>query len=51
MPQCSLRYRIVNVFAEEADLSGDALAVIEDARDLSDGDVHSVISANSASAP
>jgi trans-2,3-dihydro-3-hydroxyanthranilate isomerase len=37
-----LRFRIVNVFAEEIALSGNALAVIEDARGLSDEQMQAI---------
>ena len=38
----SLRFHIVNVFAEEAALSGNALSVIEDARALSDEEMQAI---------
>jgi PhzF family phenazine biosynthesis protein len=38
----SLRFHIVNVFAEEMALSGNALAVIEDAIDLSDDEMQAI---------
>jgi trans-2,3-dihydro-3-hydroxyanthranilate isomerase len=38
----SLRFRLVNVFAEDSRWSGNALAVIEEARDLSDEDMQAI---------
>ncbi len=38
----SLRFRLVNVFAEDSRWSGNALAVIEDARDLSDEEMQAI---------
>ena len=37
-----LRFRLVNVFAEDSRWSGNALAVIEDARDLSDEEMQAI---------
>ena len=42
MPPRSLRFRLVNVFAEDSCWSGNALAVIEDARDLSDEEMQAI---------
>jgi predicted PhzF superfamily epimerase YddE/YHI9 len=42
MARRSLRFRIVNVFAEDSRWSGNALAVIEDARDLSDEEMQAI---------
>jgi trans-2,3-dihydro-3-hydroxyanthranilate isomerase len=36
------RFRLLNVFAEDSRWSGNALAVIEDARDLSDGELQAI---------
>jgi trans-2,3-dihydro-3-hydroxyanthranilate isomerase len=38
----SLRFRLVNVFAEDSCWSGNALAVIEDARDLTDEEMQAI---------
>jgi PhzF family phenazine biosynthesis protein len=38
----SLRFRLVNVFAEDSPWSGNPLAVIEDARDLSDEEMQAI---------
>ncbi|MGD0674375.1 MAG: PhzF family phenazine biosynthesis protein [Polyangiaceae bacterium] len=38
----SFRFRLVNVFAEDSAWSGNALAVIEDARDLSDEEMQAI---------
>jgi trans-2,3-dihydro-3-hydroxyanthranilate isomerase len=38
----SLRFRLVNVFAEDSCWSGNALAVIEEARDLSDREMQAI---------
>jgi PhzF family phenazine biosynthesis protein len=38
----SLRFRLVNVFAEDSCWSGNALAVIEDARELSDEEMQAI---------
>ena len=38
----SLRFRLVNVFAENSPWSGNALAVIEDARDLCDEEMRAI---------
>ncbi len=38
----SLRFRLVNVFAEDSRWSGNALAVIEDARDPSDAEMQAI---------
>ena len=51
MTHRSLRFRIVNVFAEETALSGNALAVIEDARDLSDEEMQAIALQQLASGP
>jgi PhzF family phenazine biosynthesis protein len=42
MPQRSLRFRIVNVFAEDSPWSGNALAVVEDGSDLSDAEMQAI---------
>jgi trans-2,3-dihydro-3-hydroxyanthranilate isomerase len=42
MTRRSLRFHLVNVFAEDSCWSGNALAVIEDARDLSDEDMQAI---------
>jgi trans-2,3-dihydro-3-hydroxyanthranilate isomerase len=42
MARRSLRFRLVNVFAEDSRWSGNALAVIEDARDLSDEEMQAI---------
>lgn len=42
MARRSLRFRLVNVFAEDSPWSGNALAVIEDARDLGDDEMQAI---------
>lgn len=42
MARRSLRFRLVNVFVEQSPWSGNALAVIEDARDLSDDQMQAI---------
>jgi trans-2,3-dihydro-3-hydroxyanthranilate isomerase len=42
MTRRSLRFRLVNVFAEDSCWSGNALAVIEDARELSDEEMQAI---------
>jgi PhzF family phenazine biosynthesis protein len=42
MPRRAVRFRILNVFAEESPWTGNALAVVEDALDLSDEEMQAI---------